>query len=89
MRNALRARAFKQVHGFPVRKLLQPTKIAIHKTVVEQLDDAISTKSLTVPTAPLLPPNATGGVLVPNILLLLHLGTWEGLVLFINLVLEE
>lgn len=89
MRTALRARATKQVHGMQVRKRLQPSKIAIHKTVLEQLEAAISARSLTVPVAPLPPPDESGGVLVSNILLLLHLGTWQGLVLFINLVLEE
>lgn len=89
MRTAIRARARKQVHGMHVRKRLHPVKSAIHKTVLEQLEDAIAARSLAVAATPLPAPDPSGSVLVPNILLLLHLGTWQGLVTFVNLVLEE
>lgn len=88
MRTAARNRATTQVHGMQVLKRLNP-KISLHRTVLEQLEHAISTKSLPVPVGPLPAADSAGCIVVPNIFLLLHLGTWQGLVLFINLVLEE
>lgn len=73
-------------YGWP-KRLIQT--LPAHKVVLDQLAAAIEGGTLPVKASPLPAADEAGGVVVPDIKLILYLGTWQAVTLFFSLFFEE